>query len=85
MNPADLPTTKHANSAKIATPEKALLDVFYLSAGRGGRFKSLPEVELPPGFRLDVAREWIERIPSARMRTVVERRLEHTVGAASRR
>jgi predicted transcriptional regulator of viral defense system len=64
-------------AAKIATPEKALLDVFYLSAGRGRLFRSLPELELPRGFRRRVARAWLRRIPSPRVRTVVSRRLGH--------
>lgn len=62
--------------AKIATPEKALLDVFYLSAGRSRLFSSLPELELPSRFRADVAHAWVKRIPSPRMRTIVSRRLD---------
>lgn len=31
---------------RIATPEKALLDIFYLSTRKGNRFASLPELEL---------------------------------------
>jgi hypothetical protein len=64
------------SGAKVATSEKALLDVFYLSAGRSRLFASLPELELPPGFRTDYALEWIGRIPSARLRTLVTRRFE---------
>ncbi|MEW6756384.1 MAG: type IV toxin-antitoxin system AbiEi family antitoxin [Candidatus Latescibacterota bacterium] len=64
------------SGAKIATPEKALLDVFYLSAGRSRLFASLPEIELPAGFRHDYARAWTARIPSARLRTLVARRLQ---------
>lgn len=65
--------------AKIATPEKALLDVFYLSGGRSRLFASLPELDLPPGFRIERARAWIRKIPSARLRTVVMRRLDALV------
>lgn len=64
------------SGAKVATPEKALLDVFYLSAGRSRLFASLPEVELPRGFRHDYALGWIRRIPSPRLRTLVTRRLD---------
>jgi hypothetical protein len=63
------------SGAKIATPEKALLDVFYLSGVRSRLFASLPELELPRGFRFEHARAWIRKIPSARLRTVVTRRL----------
>ena len=63
------------SGAKIATPEKALLDVFYLSAGRSRLFSSLPEVEIPAGFRMSQVRAWIARIPSPRLRTIVNGRL----------
>jgi len=67
------------SGAKIATPKKALLDVFYLSAGRSRLFSSLPELELPPGFHSDEARAWIGRIPSSRVRTIVSRRLDRAL------
>jgi len=61
--------------AKIATPEKALLDVLYLSGNRSRLFAALPELELPRRFRRGETRRWIARIPSARLRTLVTRRL----------
>ncbi len=61
------------NGAKIATPEKALLDVAYLSSGKTRLFKALPELELPRSFRERVAREWISRLPSPNARARVER------------
>ncbi len=64
------------SGAKIAVPEKALLDVLYLSRGRSRLFASLPELELPGGFRRRYAREWIAKIPSVRLRTLVTRRFE---------
>jgi len=36
---------------RIAGPEKALLDVIYLSTRKGNRFKHLPEIEFPKGFK----------------------------------
>jgi hypothetical protein len=37
---------------RMATPEKALLDVFYLSTRKGKRFSSLPELDLKEsGFK----------------------------------
>jgi len=40
---------------RIATPEKALLDVFYLSTRKGKRFSSLPELDLQEsGFKRKV-------------------------------
>ncbi len=51
---------------KMATPEKALLDVFYYK-------KSLPEVELPKSFNTKKAFEMIRKIPSQSRRTFVEK------------
>jgi hypothetical protein len=65
-----------ATGAKIASPEKALLDVFYLSGAKSRLFASLPELTLPRTFRFGYARSWIDRIPSGRLRTVVGRRLD---------
>ena len=40
---------------RMATPEKALLDVFYLSTRKGKRFSSLPELDLKEtGFKKKV-------------------------------
>lgn len=61
---------------KMATPEKALLDVFYLSAGRSLLFSKLPELELPRGFKVKEALGMIKKIPSLRMRTLVREKLQ---------
>lgn len=61
---------------KIATPEKALIDFFYLSPARSGLFHSLPEVELPKSFKIGRAREMITRIQSKSRRTIVSKRFE---------
>lgn len=61
---------------RLATPEKALLDVLYLSATCDRRFASLPELELPSSFDEKLARRWIRKIPSVRMRGIVESRFE---------
>lgn len=61
---------------KLARPEKALVDFFYLSPTRGRLFAALPELELPRGFRRSVAREWAKRIASPRLRTIVSRKLD---------
>jgi hypothetical protein len=65
--------------AKIARPEKALLDVFYLSPSSTRLFASLPEVELPHGFDVRWARARAASIASARLRTLVTRRLDATL------
>lgn len=58
---------------KIASPEKALLDIFYLSQTKTRLFKALPEVELPKNFKMAVANRMIEKITSVRKRTLVQR------------
>ncbi|HEU5281740.1 MAG TPA: hypothetical protein VFU82_07180 [Gammaproteobacteria bacterium] len=58
---------------KIATPEKALLDIFYLSQAKTRLFKTLPEIELPKNFKLSVANSMIDEISSIRKRTLVKR------------
>lgn len=58
---------------KIAYPEKALLDIFYLSQTKTRLFKTLPEVELPKSFKISVANRMIAKISSVRKRTLVQR------------
>jgi predicted transcriptional regulator of viral defense system len=60
--------------ALVASPEKALFDVFYLSGTKPRTFSSLPEVELPRGFDVGELRSWTRKVPSRRLRTIVERR-----------
>lgn len=56
---------------KIATPEKALIDTFYLSQGKSRLFRTLPEVELPSNFKISAAIEIINNIGSPKRKTVV--------------
>jgi predicted transcriptional regulator of viral defense system len=65
-----------SSGVKVATPEKALVDMFYLSATRTRSFATLPEIELPRRFRVQRARGWVERILTPRLREVASRRLE---------
>jgi len=53
---------------KMATPEKALLDIFYYRKG-------LPEIEIPKSFNTKKAFEMIKKIPSKSRRTSVEKSL----------
>lgn len=66
---------------KMATPEKALLDLLYLSPARSRLFKKTPEIELPKRFRIKSARAMILRIPSSRRRTIVSGRFEGIISA----
>ena len=65
-----------ADGTKLATPEKALFDVAYLSGGRSRLFSHLPELELPPRFRRNRLQEWTRRITAPRKRSMVQARLE---------
>ncbi len=60
--------------ALIASPEKALFDVFYLSGTKPRTFSALPEVELPDGFAFRMVRNWTRKVRSKRLRTIVKRR-----------
>jgi predicted transcriptional regulator of viral defense system len=62
--------------ARIATPEKALLDVLYLSPAKTRLFAALPDVELPDTFGITRARRIIKRIPSQQRRTLVQSRFD---------
>lgn len=73
------------SGVKLATPEKALVDVFYLSGTRTRLFVALPELELPRGFRAKKARDWSQRIPSSRLRTIVAAKLDECLAHQSER
>jgi predicted transcriptional regulator of viral defense system len=64
-----------AEGMLMATPEKALLDVFYLSPARSRLFTTLPELELPKSFSWKKARDMVRQIPFPQRRTLVEKRL----------
>jgi len=64
-----------AAGVKLASVEKALFDLAYLSGGRSRLFTSLPELELPRAFRKAELRRWLARIPSMHKRTATTRRL----------
>ena len=59
---------------EIATPEKAVFDILYLSARRGTRFLHLPELALPSAFSVSKLGGWIETIPYPPLRLGVLRR-----------
>ena len=63
------------DGAKIATPEKALVDLLYLSPARSRLFAQLPEVEIPKRFDWREVKRILARIPSTRRKTMVEKRL----------
>jgi predicted transcriptional regulator of viral defense system len=66
---------------KMATPEKALLDIFYLSQTKSRLFHTLPEVTLPKNFKLSAAKKMIDRIPSIRRKTLIKRRFSEFINS----
>lgn len=60
---------------RVATPEQALVDTFYLRQARSGLFRALPELTLPPRFSKARVRRAIARIQSSSRRTYVEAQL----------
>jgi hypothetical protein len=73
-----------SNGSNVATPEKALFDLAYLSGGRSRLRAGLPELELPKRFRRSELERWLARIPSPRGRERVLDRLERILQSAPR-
>jgi predicted transcriptional regulator of viral defense system len=71
---------KTSSGVALATPEKALFDVAYLSGVRSRLFASLPELELPRGFNRKELARWIERVRAPRRRAMVRQRLATWTG-----
>ena len=67
---------------KLASPEKALLDILYLAPARSLLFQSLPELEIPSNFKTAEARKMIQKIPSKRLRTLVQKRFDSIIQKA---
>ena len=65
-------------SGYLATPEKALFDAVYVRAASSGR-AFFPELSLPEDFDTDQIKKWTERIESARLQTLVSRRLRDVI------
>ncbi|MFZ2655824.1 MAG: hypothetical protein WAX69_12915 [Victivallales bacterium] len=63
-----------SNGAKIASPEKALLDFFYLSPAKTGLFRTLPELEIPGNFSVRRARHMIDKLPASGRKSMLERK-----------
>lgn len=61
---------------KMASPEKALLDIFYLSPVHTNLFKTLPELEISSQFKAKEAWKMIKKISSPRLQTIVSRKLK---------
>ena len=66
---------------RIATPEKALIDILYLGPARTRLFRALPELEFTADFKVAEARRIIRRIRSVRRRNHANRRFEELLKA----
>ncbi len=66
---------------RMAKPEKALLDVFYLTPARSRLFCNLPEVERPDGFDVQQAQQMIARISFPARRNMVAERFKQFLGS----
>lgn len=60
---------------RMASPEKAVVDYFYLSSTKSRLFAALPELELPAGFNFTETQRLLLCIPSKQRRTMVEKKL----------
>jgi predicted transcriptional regulator of viral defense system len=60
-----------AGTFDIATPEKAMFDVLYLSARKGARFLHLPELALPATFSVRKLEAWVRKISYPPLRVAV--------------
>ncbi len=69
------------NNIKIATPEKALIDILYFRSAKSKLFASLPELELTKKFKIKAAQEIIRRIPSPRKKTFVDNSFQELLGS----
>jgi predicted transcriptional regulator of viral defense system len=65
-----------AYDVRMALPEKALLDLLYLSQSKSRLFAALPEIELPPQFSTKRAYSMIRKIADPRRRSFVLKRFE---------
>jgi hypothetical protein len=63
------------DGAKVATIEKAVFDLIYLSPTRSRLFVKLPETQWPRSFRWTEANRWAKRIAGKSRRSFVERKL----------
>jgi len=64
---------------RMALPEKALLDILYLSPSRSRLFAALPEVEFPPKFSIKKTHDMIRKIAGLRRRSLVLSHFEQLI------
>ncbi len=72
------------DGAKIASPEKALVDVLYLGPARSRLFARLPELKFPSGFRWPRLRDFAKQVKSPTRKKFIERRIDEIHRASKR-
>jgi len=70
---------KGEQSVRMALPEKALLDILYLSQTKSRLFAALPEIEFPSQFSIKRACKMIRKIKDLRRRSLVQSHLERLI------
>lgn len=70
------------DGTKIATAEKALFDLLYLSPTRTRLFVNLPEIEFPKSFRWAEVARWAKKIAGKSRRGFVQQKIESMKAAA---
>lgn len=75
--------TVSEKAIRMARPEKALLDIFYLSPVKSRLFCKLPEVRKPGDFDVADARRMISRIPFAPRRALVSQLFEQWLDSSA--
>lgn len=64
----------------MAEPEKALIDSLYISVFKKRQFSYFPELHFPKSFSFKKAQKWIERIPNAKIRLSMQKKLNGNMG-----
>jgi predicted transcriptional regulator of viral defense system len=64
--------TEIAPYINMASPEKALVDFFYLHQAKSRKFVKLPEFELSEHFDRELMKKYVEMIPYRRRRQTVQ-------------
>jgi predicted transcriptional regulator of viral defense system len=71
------------SDAKVATPEKALFDLFYLAPGRSRLFAYQPELTIPRRFKWGRLKEYANLVRSPSRRAYISERIK-TLRSAGR-
>lgn len=65
------------NNILIATPEKALFDIFYFNPAKSRLFKTLTELSLSKTFNFKKLNEWNKLVKNKSRKTLILNQIEH--------